>query len=231
MAKIAKKRCDLLKKNDFSIDYSIKSAINLLKSTSYVKFNASVTLAVSLGIDIRKTDQIIRGGVLLPHGTGKKVSILVLCSDEKQKEATDSGADYVGFDEYISKIESGWCDVNYIVTTPSLMPIIAKKIGRFLGPKGLMPSPKSGTVTENIADEVKKIRSGRISIKPDKSGIVHCLIGKVSFPDKYLELNLLEVIDSIKKLKPSSLKGDYIKSLSISSAMGFGIGLDKTEFL
>ena len=177
MSKITKKRAEIKKNHDFDKVYSLIEAINLIKKSDYVKFNSSIDVAIPLGIDPKKTDQLVRGGVVLPHGTGKKVSILALCPPDKEKEAKDAGADFVGLEDYIEKIAAGWCDVNVIVTVPSVMANLARRVGKILGPKGLMPNPKTNTVTDKIGDAIKEIRAGRVDFRADKYGIVHASIG------------------------------------------------------
>jgi len=197
-----------------------------LKEISYTKFDASVDIDVRLGVDPRKADQMVRGVVALPHGTGKDVRVLVLCSPDKVEEAKAAGADHVGLDDYIAKIESGWTDIDVIITMPTVMAKLGR-LGRVLGPRGLMPNPKSGTVTLEVGKAVKEVKAGKIDFKVDKTGIIHTSIGKVSFgADKIVE-NALEVINTLMKLKPSSAKGTYVKSINLSSTMSPGIIIDK----
>lgn len=229
MSKITKKRAEIVKKYDFNKTYSLIEAINLVKSVDYVKFNSSIDVSIPLGIDPKKTDQLVRGGVVLPHGTGKKVTVLALCPPDKEKEAKDAGADYVGLDEYIAKIESGWCDVDVIVTVPSVMANLARRVGKILGPKGLMPNPKTNTVTDKIGDAIKEIRAGRIDFKADKYGIVHASIGRISFMAEHLENNFKELLSTLVRLKPTSAKSPYIKGITISSTMGVGVKVDKNS--
>lgn len=231
MAKISKRRKEIIKKFDFAIEHSLKDAVELLKNSHSAKFNSSVDVAVCLNIDPKKSDQIVRGCVVLPHGRGKVVKILVLCSEDKKKEAQEAGADYVGGEDFIEKIESGWLDIDVIVTTPSMMALIARRIGKILGPKGLMPTPKNGTVADNIEQIVKEIKAGKIDIRADKYGIVHASIAKVSFVSEQIEANFLEIIQVINKLKPSVAKSPYIKSIHLSTTMGKGIRLDKSTVL
>jgi len=226
MAKLTKKQKEVLKKFDPEKQYSLTDASSLVKEISTTKFNASVDIDVRLGVDPRKADQMVRGVVALPHGTGKDVKVLVLCTPDKANDAKEAGADYVGLDDYIAKIEAGWTDIDVIITMPTVMAKVGK-LGRVLGPRGLMPNPKSGTVTLDVAKAVKEVKSGKIDFKVDKSGIIHTSIGKVSFsPDKLLE-NATEVLNTIIKLKPSSAKGTYVKSVTVSSTMSKGIAIDK----
>ncbi len=209
--------------------YKLTEACELAKATSFTKFDASVDLAVRLGVDPRKANQMVRGVVTLPHGTGKQTRVLVLCTPDKENEAKEAGADFVGLDEYIDKIKGGWTDVDVIICTPSVMAKIGA-IGRILGPRGLMPNPKTGTVTMEIGKAVKEVKAGKIDFKVDKQGIVHSSIGKVSFDAKQLSENAAEFLNTIVKLKPQALKGTYIKSIFISSTMGPGICIDSKTF-
>jgi large subunit ribosomal protein L1 len=196
-----------------------------VKDCSTTKFDASVDLAVRLGVDPRKANQMVRGTVSLPHGTGKDVKVLVLCPPDKDQEALDAGADYVGLDEYVAKIKGGWTDVDVIITTPQVMGKVGA-LGRVLGPRGLMPNPKSGTVTMDVAKAVTDVKAGKIDFKVDKFGIVHASVGKVSFEAAKIEENANELISTLVKLKPASAKGSYIKSIIMSSTMGPGIKID-----
>jgi large subunit ribosomal protein L1 len=205
--------------------YSLEEAIGLLKSSSFAKFNETIDLAVNLGIDPRKTDQMVRGTVVLPHGVGKKVTVLVFAKGEKEKEATDAGADFVGAEDLIEKIGKGWLEFDKTVATPDMMGLVGK-LGKTLGPRGLMPNPKLGTVTFDISKAVKEIKSGKVEFKAEKAGIVHIPIGKVSFDANKIYENAKAVIYSIIKSKPSTSKGKYLKKLSISSTMGPGILID-----
>ena len=209
--------------------YKLTEACELAKATSFTKFDASVDLAVRLGVDPRKANQMVRGVVTLPHGTGKQTRVLVLCTPDKENEAKEAGADFVGLDEYIDKRKGGWTDVDVIICTPSVMAKIGA-IGRILGPRGLMPNPKTGTVTMEIGKAVKEVKAGKIDFKVDKQGIVHSSIGKVSFDAKQLSENAAEFLNTIVKLKPQALKGTYIKSIFISSTMGPGICIDSKTF-
>jgi large subunit ribosomal protein L1 len=206
-------------------EYSLEDAIGLLKSSSFVKFNETIDLAVNLGIDPRKTEQMVRGTVVLPHGAGKKVTVLVFAKGEKEKEAIDAGADFVGAEDLIEKIGKGWLDFDKTIATPDIMGLVGK-LGKILGPRGLMPNPKLGTVTFDISKAVKEIKSGKVEYKAEKAGIVHVPIGKVSFDANKIYENAKAVIESIIKSKPSTSKGKYLKKLSISSTMGPGISID-----
>ncbi len=203
-------------------EYSLEDAIKLLKDSSYTKFDETIELAINLGIDPRKSDQIVRGTVVLPHGIGKKVRVLVFAKGEKEKEAIEAGADYVGAEDLVDKISKGWIDFDKAVATPDVMGLVGK-LGKILGPRGLMPNPKLGTVTFDIARAVKEIKAGKVEYKADKGGIVHVPIGKVSFEINKLVDNAKTVIDSVIKAKPASSKGKYLKKISISSTMGPGL--------
>lgn len=203
-------------------EYSLEDAIKLLKDSSYARFDETVELAINLGIDPRKSDQIVRGTVVLPHGIGKKVRVLVFAKGEKEKEAVEAGADYVGAEDLVEKISKGWIDFDKAVATPDVMGLVGK-LGKILGPRGLMPNPKLGTVTFDIARAVKEIKAGKVEYKADKGGIVHAPIGKISFDTNKLIDNARVVIDSVIKAKPASSKGKYLKKISISSTMGPGI--------
>ena len=205
--------------------YSLKEASQLVKDITFTKFDASLDIDVRLGVDPRKANQMVRGVVSLPHGTGKQVRVLVLCTPDAEAAAKEAGADYVGLDEYIEKIKGGWTDIDVIITMPSIMGKIGA-LGRVLGPRGLMPNPKSGTVTMDVAKAVKEVKQGKIDFKVDKSGIVHTSIGKVSFTADQIRDNAKEFIATIIKLKPSSAKGTYIKSIYLSSTMSKGIEID-----
>lgn len=205
--------------------YTLEEAANLVKEITTTKFNASVDLDVRLGVDPRKANQMVRGVVTLPHGTGKEVRVLALCTPDKESEAKEAGADYVGLDEYIDKIKGGWTDVDVIITQPSVMGKIGA-LGRVLGPRGLMPNPKSGTVTNEVGDAIREVKAGKIDFKVDKTGIIHTSIGKVSFDAKQILDNAREFINTIVRLKPSSAKGTYLKSIHLSSTMSRGIKVD-----
>lgn len=225
MSKLTKNQKAVNAKVEADKQYNLLDACNLVKETSYTKFDASVDIAMRLGVDPRKANQMVRGVVTLPHGTGKIVRVLVLCTPDKETEAKEAGADFVGLDEFIDKIKGGWTDVDVIICTPSVMAKIGP-IGRILGPRGLMPNPKTGTVTMEIGKAVKEVKAGKIDFKVDKQGIIHTAIGKVSFDPKALAENANEFINTVIKLKPQALKGTYIKSISLSSTMGPGIFVD-----
>jgi large subunit ribosomal protein L1 len=226
MAKLSKKYKDALSKFDTNKAYSIDEACQLVKDITFTKFDASVDIDVRLGVDPRKADQMVRGVVSLPHGVGKDVRVLVLCSPDKEEEAREAGADHVGLDDYIQKIEKGWTDIDVIITMPTVMAKVGK-LGRVLGPRGLMPNPKAGTVTLEVGKAVKEVKAGKIDFKVDKTGIIHTSIGKVSFDADKIKDNAMEIIQTIAKLKPSASKGTYVKSISLSSTMSPGISIDK----
>jgi large subunit ribosomal protein L1 len=227
MAKLTKKQKEALTKYDSASLYSLTKGAEILKEISFTKFDASVDIDVHLGVDPRKADQMVRGVVALPHGTGKDVRVLVLCTPDKEDDAKAAGADFVGLDEYIQKIEQGWTDVDVIITMPTIMAKLGR-LGKILGPRGLMPNPKSGTVTLDVGNAVREVKAGKIDFKVDKYGIIHTSIGKVSFtPDKLAE-NAQELINTLMKLKPSSSKGTYVKSVHLSSTMSPGVKIDKT---
>jgi large subunit ribosomal protein L1 len=205
--------------------YSLKDASTLVKEVNCTKFDSSVDLHIRLGVDPKKADQAVRGTVTLPHGTGKTKKVLVLCTPDKENDARAAGADYVGLDEFIAKIEAGWTDVDVIVATPSVMPKIGK-LGKILGPRNLMPNPKTGTVTNNVAEAVNEVKGGKIAFKVDKAGIVHASIGRVSFGVEKIAENGQELINAIVRLKPSSAKGTYLRGLSMASTMSPGILID-----
>jgi len=225
MTKITKKRKDALSKYDNSKTYTLEEASSVIKEISNVNFDSSIDLAVRLGVDPRKADQNVRGIVTLPNGTGKDVKVLALVTPDKEKEALDAGADFVGLDEYLQKIKDGWTNVDVIVTMPSVMGKLGP-LGRILGPRGLMPNPNTVTVTMDIAKAVNDVKSGKIDFKVDKTGIIHASIGKTSFDADKIYGNSLELIQNILKLKPSSSKGTYVKSISMSSTMSPGINID-----
>jgi large subunit ribosomal protein L1 len=205
--------------------YKLSEAAALLKEITFTKFDASVDIDVRLGVDPRKANQMVRGVVTLPHGTGKTVRVLVLCTPEKEAEAQAAGADYVGLDEYIEKIKGGWTDVDVIITTPNVMGKVGA-LGRILGPRGLMPNPKTGTVTMDVAKAVQEVKAGKIDFKVDKYGIIHTSVGKVSFTPEQIVDNANEVMSTIIKLKPSAAKGTYVKSIFLSTTMSPGIEID-----
>jgi large subunit ribosomal protein L1 len=211
-------------------DYSLEEASSLVKEITYSKFDASVDVDIRLGVDPRKADQMVRGTVALPHGTGKELRVLALCTPDKEAEAKEAGADFAGLDDLIKKIEGGWLDFDVLVTMPSVMAKVGK-LGRVLGPRGLMPNPKSGTVTPDIAKAVTEIKKGKIDFKVDKFGIIHASIGKVSFDPQKINENANELLQTIIKLKPASAKGTYIKSINMSSTMSKGISIDKNSIV
>src|SRR3984885_5016922 len=226
---ISKKRKSVASKVDGNKAYSLKEASTLVKEVNTTKFDSSVDLHIRLGVDPKKADQAVRGTVSLPHGTGKTKRVLVLCTPDKEADAKAAGADYAGLDEYITKIEGGWVDVDVIIATPSVMPKIGK-LGKILGPRNLMPNPKTGTVTNDVAAAVHEVKGGKIAFKVDKAGIIHASIGRVSFtPDKLAE-NSHELITAIIKAKPATAKGTYVKSVFMASTMSPGIAIDAKAF-
>ena len=229
MSKLTKNQKIALGKVDADKQYRLHEACALVKEITYTKFDASVDLAIRLGVDPRKANQMVRGVVTLPHGTGKVTRVLVLCTPDKENEAREAGADYVGLDEYIEKIKGGWTDVDVIICTPSVMAKIGP-IGRILGPRGLMPNPKTGTVTMEIGKAVKEVKAGKIDFKVDKTGIIHASIGKVSFNADQLAENAQELLNTVITLKPQALKGTYVKSIYLSSTMSPGICIDSKTF-
>ncbi len=229
MARLTKNKKKVADKIEAGKLYSLSEAAKLVKEVTTTKFDASVDIDVRLGVDPRKANQMVRGIVSLPHGTGKETRVLVLCTPDKEDEAKAAGADYVGLDDYIEKIKGGWTDIDVIITMPSVMPKIGA-IGRILGPRGLMPNPKSGTVTMEIGNTVKEVKQGKIDFKVDKFGIVHAGIGKVSFDAKKIQENAKEMLDAIVKLKPVAAKGTYMKSIYLSSTMSPGIPVDVKSY-
>jgi large subunit ribosomal protein L1 len=228
MAKLTKNQKAVQGKFDSEKEYSLEAASKLVKEITFTKFDSSVDVDIRLGVDPKKADQMVRGVVALPHGTGKDVRVLVLCPPDKEQEAKDAGAEHVGLDELIQKIEKGWLEFDVVITTPTVMAKVGK-LGRVLGPRNLMPNPKSGTVTLEVGKAVKDIKLGKIDFKVDKTGIIHTSIGKVSFtPEKIVE-NANELFQTILKLKPSSAKGTYVKSITLSSTMSPGIAIDKSS--
>jgi len=225
MKRVSKKRKEILAKYDLSKVFTLSEACDLVKGISTTKFDASVDICVRLGVDPRKANQMVRGTVALPHGTGKDVKVLVLCTPDKEKEAQDAGADFVGLDDYIAKIKAGWTEVDVIITMPSVMGKVGA-LGRILGPRGLMPNPKTGTVTMEIGKAVTEVKAGKIDFKVDKYGIIHSSVGKVSFEGDKIRDNASELIQQLVKLKPSAAKGTYIKSIYLSSTMSPGIQID-----
>lgn len=227
--KITKNRKEIIEKFDFTSAHDILSASKIVKDSSKEKFDASIDIAVRLGVDPKQANQMVRGVATLPHGTGKAVSVLAIVTEDKSEEASKAGADYVGFEEYIEKIKKGWTDVDVIVTMPSAMSKLGA-LGKVLGPRGLMPNPKSGTVTNEIGKAITDIKKGKIDFKVDKNGIVHASIGKVSFDVEKISENAEELLSTIKKLKPSASKGTYIKSISMSSSMGHGVFVESSSY-
>jgi len=225
MGRVSKKRKEILAKFDLANPYTLADACNLVKEISTTRFDASVDICVRLGVDPRKANQMVRGTVALPHGTGKDVKVLVLCTPDKEAEAKASGADHVGLDDYIDKIKGGWTDIDVIITMPSVMGKVGA-LGRILGPRGLMPNPKTGTVTMEVGKAVEEVKAGKIDFKVDKYGIIHSSVGKVSFDGVKIRENAQELIQTLMKLKPSAAKGTYIKSIYLSSTMSPGIPID-----
>lgn len=225
MAVLTKKQKAVVAKVDKSKLYTLEEASNLVKEVNYTKFDASVDIAVRLGVDPRKANQMVRGVVSLPHGTGKETRVLALVTPDKEEEAKNAGADYIGLDDYLQKIKDGWTDVDVIVTQPQVMGKLGP-LGRVLGPRGLMPNPKTGTVTTEIGKAISEVKAGKIDFKVDKYGIVHAAIGKVSFDAKNIQENAQEIISTLIKLKPQAAKGVYVKSIYLSSTMSPGIAID-----
>jgi large subunit ribosomal protein L1 len=225
MAKLSKKRAAAEAKVDSEKLYPLDEAMALVKEVNTTKFDASVDVHMRLGVDPRKADQALRGTVSLPHGTGKTKRVLVLCTPDKEEEAKAAGADYVGLDEYVQKIQGGWTDIDVVIAAPNVMAQVGR-IGRILGPRGLMPNPKTGTVTPNVGDAVSEVKKGKISFRVDKYGIIHSSIGRVSFTPENLVGNAKELIDTIVRMKPASAKGIFIKSLTVASSMSPGIKVD-----
>ena len=230
MSKMTKNQKAAAEKFDSHVQYPLAEACKIVKDITFTKFDASVEISVNLGVDPRKANQMIRGVVTLPHGTGKTVRVLVLCTPDKEAEAKAAGADYVGLDEYCEKIKNGWTDVDVIICTPSVMAKVGV-LGKVLGPRGLMPNPKTGTVTMEVGNAVKDVKGGKIDFKVDKTGIIHTAIGKVSFAPEKIRDNAAEVINAISKLKPQSLKGNYMLGASICTTMSPGIKIDLKAFL
>ena len=229
MSKVSKNMKAALAKYDQTKQYTLAEACGIVKELTYTKFDSSVELAVTLGVDPRKANQMIRGVVSLPHGTGKVTRVLVLCTPDKEAEAKEAGADYVGLDDYIEKIKGGWTDVDVIICTPSVMAKIGA-IGRILGPRGLMPNPKTGTVTMAVGNAVKEVKAGKIDFKVDKTGIIHTAIGKASFTPEQIYDNAKTVLSAIVKLKPQTLKGTYLKGAAICTTMSPGVTIDIKAF-
>ncbi|NNC82774.1 MAG: 50S ribosomal protein L1 [Flavobacteriales bacterium] len=225
MAKTSKRMREALSKYDNASSYNLADASSIIKEVSKTKFDGSIDLSVRLGVDPRQANQMVRGTVSLPHGTGKDVRVLVLCNADKEGEATEAGADFVGLDEYVQKIKGGWTDVDVIICTPNVMAQVGA-LGRILGPRGLMPNPKTGTVTMDIGKAVQDVKAGKIDFRVDKYGIVHAAVGKVSFDAKKIEENARELLQTLIKLKPSASKGTYVKSIYMSSTMSPSIQID-----
>ena len=227
--KITKRKKEFQSKLNNDKEYTLQEAIATLQEASKVKFVESLDCAIRLGVDPRQADQMLRGTVSLPHGTGKTVSVLVISKGAKVQEALDAGADYAGFEEYLEKIKGGWTDVDVVISTPDSMSELGK-LGKILGPKGLMPNPKSGTVTQDVAQAVKEIKAGKIEFRVDKTGIIHSSVGKLNFENEKLIDNTKAFINTIIKMKPASAKGQYVKSLFLSSTMGPGLKISKDEY-
>lgn len=230
MAKLSKNRKDAISKVNLDTEYTTLEAAQMVKETSTEKFDASVDIAVKLGVDPKQANQMVRGVVALPHGTGKQLKVLALVTADKEEEAKEAGADFVGLDEYIEKIKGGWTDVDVIITMPSVMGKIGA-LGRVLGPRGLMPNPKSGTVTLDVGKAVSDVKKGKIDFKVDKFGIIHASVGKVSFDAEKISENTDELLQTIMKLKPTAAKGTYIQSVSISSTMGLGVAVESKSLV
>ncbi|MCF6170567.1 MAG: 50S ribosomal protein L1 [Bacteroidales bacterium] len=230
MAKLTKKHKEALAKFDQEKQYSLAEAVEIVKDITYTNFDASVNVDVKLGVDPRKANQMVRGSVTLPHGTGKDVRVLVLCTPDKEEEAKAAGADHVGLDEYVQKIKDGWTDIDVVITMPSVMPKVGA-LGRVLGPRGLMPNPKTGTVTMEVGKAVNAAKAGKIDFKVDKYGIIHSAVAKVSFENSKIAENAAELLNNIIKLKPSSAKGTYVQSIYLSSTMSPGIQIDPKSLI
>lgn len=227
MGKLTKNQKKVKELLDVNKEYSLEDASNLVKEITFTKFDASVDVDIRLGVDPRKADQMVRGVVALPHGVGKDVKVLVLCTPDKEEEAKAAGAEYVGLDDFITKIEGGWTDIDVIITMPTVMAKVGR-LGRVLGPRGLMPNPKSGTVTMEVGKAVTEVKAGKIDFKVDKTGIIHSSVGKVSFEAGKIKDNITEMIQTVAKLKPASAKGTYFKSITVSTTMSKGITIDKS---
>jgi len=227
---ISKRRKEILKKVDSTKYYTIPEAILKIKESANAKFDESVDIAVKLGVDPRQADQLIRGTVSLPHGTGKTVKVLVIAKPERHDEAKNAGADFVGYEDYLKKIQEGWADCDIIVAAPDVMSDLGK-LGKILGPKGLMPNPKSGTVTNDLVKAITEVKAGKIEFRVDKAGIVHAALGKASFEPKKLEENVMTFINQIIKMKPTTAKGTYVKSITLNTTMGPGIHINKAEIV
>jgi large subunit ribosomal protein L1 len=225
--KLTKKQTEIAKTLDSKKEYKIAEAVTLLKKYANAKFDESVDIAINLGVDPKHADQVVRGTVALPNGTGKTVRVLVIAKPEKQQEAIDAGAEHVGFEDYLKKIQEGWTDVDVIIATPDSMSELGK-LGKILGPRGLMPNPKSGTVTMNVGQAVKEVKAGKIDFRVDKNGTVHSAVGKASFDESKLVENITAFVNMILKLKPAAAKGTYVKAVTLSSTMGPGIKIDRS---
>lgn len=228
MAKLTKNFKVASEAVDRDKSYDLSEACALVKKVAFAKFDESVEMHVRLGVDPRQADQMVRGVATLPHGTGKEVKVLVLTSPDKEAEATEAGADYVGLDEYIQKISGGWTDIDVIICSPDVMPKVGR-LGRVLGPRGLMPNPKSGTVTPNVGQAVKEVKAGKIDFKVDKAGIIHVSVGKVSFTAEQINDNAVEMLQTLHRLKPQGAKGVYFKSITMTSTMGPGVRIEKSS--
>ena len=229
MAKLTKKHKEALAKFDQEKQYSLTEAVELVKEISYAKFDASVDLNVRLGVDPRKANQMVRGSVTLPHGTGKEIRVLVLCTPDKEEEAKAAGADHVGLDDYVQKIKDGWTDIDVVITMPSVMAKVGA-LGRILGPRGLMPNPKTGTVTMEVGNAVQAAKAGKIDFKVDKFGIIHSAVAKLSFGNDMIAENAKELVNTIIRMKPPAAKGTYVKSIFLSSTMSPGVKVDPKSF-
>ena len=227
---VSKRRKEIIKKIDSTKYYTIPEAILKIKETANSKFDESVDIAMKLGVDPRQADQLIRGTVSLPHGTGKTVKVLVIAKPERHDEAKNAGADFVGYEDYLKKIQEGWADCDIIIAAPDVMSDLGK-LGKILGPKGLMPNPKSGTVTNDLTKAITEVKAGKIEFRVDKAGIVHAALGKASFEPKKLEENVMTFINQILKMKPTTAKGTYVKSITLNSTMGPGIHINKAEIV
>lgn len=227
MGKLTKNQKAVAEKLELNREYSVEDASALVKEVTFTKFDAAIDLDIRLGVDPKKADQMVRGVVTLPHGTGKDLKVLVLCTPDKEQDAKDAGADYVGLDEYIKKIEGGWTDIDVIITMPTVMAKVGR-LGKVLGPRGLMPNPKSGTVTLDVAKAVTEVKAGKIDFKVDKFGIIHCSVARASFTPEKINENVREMLQTVSKLKPASSKGTYFKSINISSTMSPSITIDKS---
>lgn len=225
MPKISKKRKAALEKFDLTQAFAIDKAMEVVKEVNTAKFDASVDLHIRLGVDPKKADQAIRGTVSLPNGTGKDKTVLVLCTPDKEAEAKEAGADHVGLDEYIKKIQGGWTDIDVVIAAPNVMAQLGR-VGRILGPRGLMPNPKTGTVTPNVGAAVKEVKKGKISFRVDKFGIIHSSVGRVSFSAVQLKENAMELLATLNRMKPSSVKGEYMRSVNVASTMSPGVNID-----